>query len=232
MKKNMQEHPEFTAPKNFEFFQNAQNIFFDFDGVIKDTVGIKGEAFFRLFFPFGSSCAEKVREHHLRNGGMTRFEKFPIYFRWAGVTCSDDLVRQYSDEFSSIVIDKVISSPWVPGIEKYLKENFTRQNFFLITATPASEIAYIASMLDITKYFREIRGAPIDKTEAVRKILVDWNLNKKHSVLVGDSTTDIEAAVENNVRPILRRTPENLDLEKNSTCVVIDDFLGGCYDPR
>ena len=35
-----------------------KNIFFDFDGVIKDSVKVKSESFEKLFLPFGKKVAK------------------------------------------------------------------------------------------------------------------------------------------------------------------------------
>ena len=54
----------------------VKNIFFDFDGVIADSVNVKTEAFEKIYLPYGKEIAEKVINHHRENGGMSRFEKF------------------------------------------------------------------------------------------------------------------------------------------------------------
>ena len=41
-------------------------IFFDFDGVIKESVEIKSDAFERLFLPFGDAIVKKVRRMKLK----------------------------------------------------------------------------------------------------------------------------------------------------------------------
>ena len=64
---------------------NATTIFFDFDGVIKDSVRVKSEAFEKLFSSFGDKASKKVRRHHESNGGMSRFEKIPIYLEWVNL---------------------------------------------------------------------------------------------------------------------------------------------------
>ena len=40
-------------------------VFWDFDGVIKESVSVKTDAFVDLFRPFGSDVCEQVRKHHL-----------------------------------------------------------------------------------------------------------------------------------------------------------------------
>jgi len=43
--------------------------------------------------------------------------------------------------------------------------------------------------------------------------------------VVGDAVTDYNAATENRVPFILRRTPLNMKLQDELDCKVIDDFL-------
>ena len=57
-------------------------VFWDFDGVIKDSVGVKSDAFESIFLPFGRDVAAKVREHHEKNGGVSRHKKIPLYLAW------------------------------------------------------------------------------------------------------------------------------------------------------
>jgi phosphoglycolate phosphatase-like HAD superfamily hydrolase len=59
-------------------------IFLDFDGVIKESVEAKSAAFVHLFEGFGDDVSKRVRSHHEANGGMSRFEKIPMYLGWAG----------------------------------------------------------------------------------------------------------------------------------------------------
>ena len=58
-------------------------IFWDFDGVIKESVNIKNEAFKKLFADQSKSIIKRISYHHLANGGMSRFEKIPIYIDWS-----------------------------------------------------------------------------------------------------------------------------------------------------
>ena len=56
-------------------------IFWDFDGVIKDSVPLKTEAFDQLFCEYGEEVRKYVREYHLLHGGVSRQIKIPHYFR-------------------------------------------------------------------------------------------------------------------------------------------------------
>ena len=55
--------------------KEIEAIFWDFDGVIKDSVEIKSDAFEDLFSPFGLNLSKKVRKHHENNTGLTRYDK-------------------------------------------------------------------------------------------------------------------------------------------------------------
>ena len=55
---------------------NYQCMFFDFDGVVLESGNIKTDAFIELFAGLGID--EEVKQHHLENQGVSRYEKF----RW------------------------------------------------------------------------------------------------------------------------------------------------------
>ena len=138
----------------------AEIVLWDFDGVIKDSVDIKTRAFENLFLSFGSNVARRVRKHHEDNGGVSRFEKIPLYLKWAGQPTSPLQVKEFCDRFAKSVQKGVIDAPWVAGVREYLLGNFTEQYFVLVTATPQEEIEQILDALEISHCFREVYGAP------------------------------------------------------------------------
>ena len=54
-------------------------LLFDFDGVIKESNLIKGEVFKKIFKDFGPEVTSKIFNHHISNGGISRYEKIPLY---------------------------------------------------------------------------------------------------------------------------------------------------------
>lgn len=204
---------------------DTNSIFIDFDGVIKESVEVKSEAFEKLFLPFGKEISKKVRNHHELNGGMSRFEKLPIYFSFAGLQVNQNLISDYSKKFSNLVITKVIDSNWVPGVKEFLKNNFEKINFFLITATPQKEIEEITKNLKIKRYFKSIIGSPTKKLNAIKDILYNYELNPNESLMIGDSENDYLAAVDNMVPFILRKTNLNKKLQNQINCQMIENFL-------
>jgi len=199
-------------------------IYFDFDGVIKDSVGVKSSAFEQLFSPFGSEVSKKVRRHHESHGGMSRYDKLPIYLLFAGQDLSDNVLKEYSESFSRLVKQRVIDSEWVPGVLEYLYKQCDKYTFFLVTATPQLEIEEILASLDIQRFFDRVTGAPTKKGDAIKSILEDFSIKPENSVMIGDSDSDYKAALVNDVPFILRRTELNKKLQEQLDCPMIIDF--------
>lgn len=189
-------------------------LFWDFDGVIKESVSIKSDAFERLFAPFGAAVAARVREHHECNGGLSRYQKLPLYLQWAGQPGTAEQVSHYDALFSAAVRQAVIDCDWVSGAREYLNANHQSQHMVLVTATPQAEIEHIAAALGIASMFRGIHGAPLSKTDAVTASLAQAQCACEHALLIGDSAADLEAAAAAGVRFLLRRTDINVTLQR------------------
>lgn len=200
------------------------SIFWDFDGVIKDSVAVKSDAYEQLFESFGSNVAGRVRAHHEENGGMSRFDKLPLYLEWANQQSSQKLIDDYSEKFSCLVKQQVIKSEWVVGVLDYIESNSEKQKFFIVTATPQSEIEEILHELQIKQHFKKVIGAPTKKEDAIRGILFEYGIEPDGTVMIGDSSSDYKAAEANAVPFILRCTDLNQELQKNLDCPKIKDF--------
>ncbi len=200
-------------------------IFFDFDGVIKDSVEVKSDTFEELFSPFGVNISKKVRKHHENNTGLPRFDKLPLYIEWSGQKVSTKLIDEYSNKFSFLVKKKVICSEWVPGVLSFLQSNFQKKTFFLVTATPQNEIEQIISELNIQHYFKEIIGSPIRKNDSIKSLIKKYSIFQNNALLIGDSDSDYDAAKSNNISFILRKTELNKALHSELNCLMIRDFI-------
>jgi phosphoglycolate phosphatase-like HAD superfamily hydrolase len=202
-----------------------KNIFWDFDGVIKESIDVKSIAFMKLFYEYDEKLRLRIMKHHLDNGGMSRYEKFPVYLKWADEKINKEKIDYLDKKFSSIVVRDVIDSEWVPGIYAFLNSNKYQQNFYLITATPQKEIEKIIRGLGMGSVFKEIVGSPKDKISAISEILKDNFLNRRSSVMIGDSMSDYKASIKNRISFILRRHNLNRDIFNKYNKCYIDNFL-------
>jgi len=205
-------------------FDKYDLIFWDFDGVIKESVSVKTHAYIELFRSFGIKICKEIEKHHLANGGMSRYEKIPIYLKWAGVEESDKEVQKFCNKFSDIVKTKVIASAWVPGVQEFLKNNNKNHIHILVSATPQSELEHICKSLGLSKMFYTIYGAPASKSESIKTSMLFHRLGPSSCIMIGDSQVDVDAAQENNINFIFRRHRDNLLLNINPQTPTFENF--------
>jgi HAD superfamily hydrolase (TIGR01549 family) len=202
------------------------SIFFDFDGVILDSVNVKTEAFRMMYLEYGSEIADKVVVHHLENGGISRFEKFKHYHEeYLGKSISTEIVNALADQFSELVLSEVISSSPIPGSLEFIKQD-TKYKKFIISGTPDNEIKEIVSSLELEDYFIEIHGSPVKKGEHTERCLLEHYLKPENSVFIGDALADYQAAVQNSMKFILVVNDENKKLFENVNDIIkLDNLL-------
>jgi phosphoglycolate phosphatase-like HAD superfamily hydrolase len=192
-----------------QLVREAKVVFWDFDGVVKRSVEVKAEAFGRLFAAHGAALRERVQAHHRANGGMSRFEKMPVYLQWAGLPVSVSQVREYCDRFSELAQQGVIESEWVAGAERLLRENPYGQRFVLISATPQDEMEAILDALSLRGCFDRVYGSPASKSAAIRETLARHSMQPADGLVIGDARADYDAARSNGVPFLLVRHESN-----------------------
>lgn len=177
--------------------KKLQAIFFDFDGVIVDSTTVKTAAFRTLFAPY-PEILDRVIEHHLRYGGISRVEKI----RWAhsellGSPLSEEALAVEAKRYSELVLDAVVGVPYVPGALEFL-QNSRREHpeilLFVVSGTPQPELREVTRRRNLDQYFVEVLGSTTHKPELVRQQLKKHNLQKENCVFIGDALTDYETA--------------------------------------
>ena len=196
------------------FIHRYNCVFWDFDGVIKDSLKVKTQSFIEIFSQFDEGLQKKIKEHHLNNAGISRFIKIPLYLEWAN-QLNDENEKKYLEEFKKITVQKVIDSPWTEGVIKILKGKRNYQKFYIVTGTPQEEIEYILSKLNIKEIFDEIFGSPSNKTTVVERIIKKTGLSNEEYLMIGDGITDYEASRNNEIDFLLVEHSDNLNKFKN-----------------
>ena len=171
-------------------------LIYDFDGVICDSVGLKTDAFVELYNKENESIQKLVREYHLANGGISRFEKIK-YFETVllGKVYSEEENVSLAQKFAELVKEKVISSPFIVGVKEFLEKHSTDTLQYICTGTPEFEIKEILERKNISRYFNGIFGAPRSKIEIISEILNVTNTIPNECLYFGDSITDYQATV-------------------------------------
>jgi phosphoglycolate phosphatase-like HAD superfamily hydrolase len=188
-------------------------IFWDFDGVLAESVNVKTEAFRELYLPHGEEIAEKVKQHHLENGGMSRFEKFPLYHKtFLGEELDEQGVQKMAGLFSELVLTKVIAADEVNGASRFLSEHAGRYANYLISGTPHEEIKVIVGERGWANHFNDVMGSPDSKSKWVERVFERNPTASEECVFIGDARSDFKAAQDHKLHFVLRETEDNKDL--------------------
>lgn len=191
--------------------KNYSAFIFDFDGVIKDSVKVKSEAFVQLYASEGEEFQQKVEQYHLANGGISRYVKFKVWNEWLGRSTSEEAIDELAKNFAQLVIDSVVASPYVNGAMAAVESASDKALSFIATGTPDDEINLILTQLEIRKFFREAHGSSRKKVIIVKDILERFQLYPSKVLFIGDAKTDYNAALDNGLDFYLRKTDYNSD---------------------
>lgn len=181
---------------------NYDAIFFDFDGVILDSVDIKTRAFAEIFKQYGPDIESKVIEYHEKNGGVSRYDKFEYYYKYLlERDISQKEIDLLSKQFESLVLEKVIAAPFIRGALETLNELKNKAvNSFVVSGTPDKEIKHIINCRDLTKYFIEVHGSPRTKGEILNEIFCRYNYTSDKCLFIGDAMSDYSAAKDAEIK--------------------------------
>ena len=199
-------------------------IFWDFDGVIKDSLEIKTESFKNLFKKESLEFIERVGRHHIYNGGISRYEKIPLYLSWLNKN-TDKNVEKYLIRFKNMTVQKVIESDWVEGVENFINQNSISQNYYIVTGTPQDEIKIILEEINLIKNFKGYFGSPSKKEDIISLILSEKKYNPSECIMIGDATADYDAAKANKINFLLRKHKDNQDIFINYQGLQVTNFL-------
>lgn len=171
---------------------NYSDFIFDFDGIIKESVQIKSNAYLELFKNDVKGLS-KITKHLSSNAGMSRYEKIPLYMEYCGIEITKDLISKYISDFSNIVKNLVLNSNWVPGFLSFYNQlNLNNKKLYIVSATPQNEIKQIVKELKLNFKVDNIYGSPLKKTILLNSFVDIAKVDKY--LFFGDSQTDSEAA--------------------------------------
>ena len=183
-------------------------IFFDFDGVILESIAVKTEAFGKLFEPYGSAVQREVVAYHLAHGGVSRYDKFRYYYQHLlQEPLTPAKMAQLCQYFERLVYDGVLAAPFVVGALEFLECFVDQVDFYIVSGTPHEEINKIVDARELRKFFRSVHGSPTSKGTWVAQLLEKSGLKPEETVFIGDALSDYKGAVQNGV-PFIGRVPE------------------------
>ncbi|UCC94725.1 MAG: HAD family hydrolase [Candidatus Omnitrophota bacterium] len=170
-------------------------VLLDFDGVLVDSLDIKTHAFVHLFRNYPEGTRQQIRDLHLNNLGVSRYEKFRIILKeFLNQPVSEEKLEKLASEFSRFCIEKVIAAPYIKGAYEFISQHYRNYSLYVVSSTPETELQLILEKRGIRKYFKGAYGTPKKKSEICRLIIEKDGLPPSSVVLVGDAVSDLEAA--------------------------------------
>lgn len=178
-----------------------QAVFFDFDGVILDSVDIKTKAFAGMFREYGPDIEKEVIAYHLENGGISRFDKFRHYYEnILGKSVSESELELLGDKFSGLVLKGVLEAPFIAGALDALKQLIKKGiPAYVVSGTPQDEIEYIVIKRKLSRFFKEVHGSPRSKKKIIKQIFKKTSLSGDGCLFIGDAMSDYRAAQDTGV---------------------------------
>ena len=178
-----------------------KTIFWDFDGVILNSMKIKGDGFIELFKEYDEMYLNKLEQYHYDNGGVSRFEKIKYFFNEIlQKDITEKEVIEFADKFAEIINKNLFNpSNLIEDSVSYIKENYKKYNFHIVSGAEHNELNELCKYFELDKYFISIDGSPTKKDVLVKEILDKFNYKKDETILIGDSSTDYKASIVNTI---------------------------------
>jgi phosphoglycolate phosphatase-like HAD superfamily hydrolase len=177
-----------------------KNLIFDFDGVLAESNEIRFNGFRLLFKGFPENQIDELVIYAKKNGGISRYEKINYFFqKIRGESILEDSLQNLAARFSDIVRQDVIKAKPVKGSVEFLRENFSKFNFALVSGSDQSELRVVCRERKIDHFFKMILGSPVKKEDNIAQLLESLRWRPDETVYIGDSNNDLEASQGNRI---------------------------------
>jgi len=169
-------------------------IVLDFDGLLVESEEIKDRAFVEIF-PDHPERHQAIMQYHLSHKHLVRYEKFEhIVTEMLGLPYTDRDRERLAERFSQYTRTRIAECASVPGATEFLDYFHGKVPMYLVSATPQSELEPIVEDRGLTRYFKQVFGAPHRKPGVLREVMAAQGVAAEEVVLVGDSLSDLRAA--------------------------------------
>ncbi len=177
------------------------NILFDFDGVLIDSMLIRSEGFRDIFDEYDKVDVDALLEYHNINGGLSRYHKIRYFFEnILKQSISESDIQKFSNSFSEIMRERLVDNRLIINDSIcFIKNNYQRMFFHIVSGSDERELRYLCDKLKISHYFRSIHGSPTYKDILVKDLLKTFGYNLSETIMIGDSVNDYTASKVNGV---------------------------------
>ncbi|MBL8021589.1 MAG: HAD family hydrolase [Leptospirales bacterium] len=211
-------------------FSSVKALLFDVDGTLFSSEDIIHDIYIAEF----SSAKERLGRPAsipTKTEVLDQIGKpVPIIFS----NLAPDLTRAEQDDVSDRVLKRLVSTilggggHHYEGVRETLRE-LKGRGYSLYTASNGRE-PYVKSILTANEILDTFAGLPVirgdiqNKTQLVQRFLEDHNLRPEHAALIGDRTSDRDAAIDNGVPFIACRFGHGNEQEWKGALAFIDSI--------
>ena len=168
---------------------------FDCDGVLLDSVPAKTQAFARLARPYGQEAEKRFVQFHQSHGGVSRYEKFAWFFREIlGHEITKEESEAFAQQFKTFCREELRLCREIRGAREVLDRWQGHLPLYVCSGAPQAEQREVLSEHDLARYFDGIFGSPPEKAVLLQNIVATAGIAPEQTLMVGDATTDLEAA--------------------------------------
>ncbi len=178
-----------------------KTILFDFDGVILDSMKIKGNGFVELFKGYPEDAIKQLESYHYANGGISRFEKIRYFFNTIlNTPISSEIINTLADQFGEIIAQKLFDKKnLIADTMQFIEKNYKKYHFYIVSGAEQNELRALCNTFKIDHFFKAIYGSPTPKVLLVKNLLEHNGTIKDEVILIGDSINDYDAARKNDI---------------------------------
>jgi phosphoglycolate phosphatase-like HAD superfamily hydrolase len=198
-------------------FSKYKIIFWDFDGVIMDSMSVRDKGFEIVLQSYPNEQVAVLMEYHRKNGGLSRYNKFRFFFeeiRKESITDSE--IKVLAEEFSVVMLKNLLDRKLlIEDSVQFIKNNSEKFRMHIVSGSDGNELRYICETLGLSKFFISIHGSPTPKKELVRETIEKNNYALTDVLLIGDSVNDFEASEVNGITFYGYNNEELLKLSPN-----------------
>ena len=186
--------------KKSDFIDKYPFIFWDFDGVILNSMSIRDVGFVKTLEEFSEDKVNLLLKYHRQNGGLSRYVKFRYFFEEILNESVYDKILHLANEFSLIMKKELANKDLLFNkTVSFIQETQNKIKHVIVSGSDQNELRFLCEKLEISLFFDGIYGSPTAKNKLVDLLIELEQVDKNKACLIGDSKNDLVAANLNGI---------------------------------